>query len=112
MNYTASIGVRVGLLNKPDLSVPDVVVTTRTDPADGRYAAQQEASLALLDIHEQLAARLDTDTMRLVGSGVVEILASLRLILGSARDGQLVYSDQNATHEMTTTIYFSTVGKD
>jgi hypothetical protein len=112
MHFTASIGVRIALLDKPDLSVRDVVVTTRTEPVDGRLMAQQEASLALLNIHEQLDARLDADTMRLVGSGIVQILASLRQILGAARDGQLLYSDQNDTHEMTTSVYFSATGKD
>lgn len=107
MYFTASIGVRIALLDKPDLSVKDIVATARTEPVDGKYAAQQEASLALLDIHEQLDAQLADNTMRLVGSAMVSVLTSLRQVLGVACDGQLLYSDQNDTHEILTSIYFA-----
>lgn len=107
MQFTANIGVRITLLNKPDLTVPDVVVTTRTQPVETRIAAQQETALALLDIHEQLATCLSEHAMGLVNPAIVQVLAALQRPVDTAREGQLVYSDQNDTHEITTNVYFS-----
>lgn len=112
MEFTASIGVRIALLDKPDLTVKDVVATAHTDTVDTWPAAQEEASLALLHIHEELDDVLDDETMRLVGSGMVHLLASFRHRPAIARDAQLLHTDQNDTHEMTANVYLSAVGRD